>query len=178
MALRHTQVVDGRATARQQASKSGVAGVVRSSSHGLARSRELAAIPQLATPLRALTDAAPASKARTATITRARDTDEIGLKARGSSWGDQQQGFRGCWGPDMLPVHRPSLAQQQSFRAVPSSPPCCNVFFFDVQLDHTGEVPFKRILCANRGEIAIRVFRAGTELGLRTVSNNRGRGVA
>lgn len=30
--------------------------------------------------------------------------------------------------------------------------------------------PFKKILCANRGEIAIRVFRAGKELGLRTVS--------
>ncbi|WIA32059.1 hypothetical protein OEZ86_002911 [Tetradesmus obliquus] len=35
---------------------------------------------------------------------------------------------------------------------------------------HTGEVPFQKILCANRGEIAIRVFRAGTELGLRTVA--------
>ena len=32
------------------------------------------------------------------------------------------------------------------------------------------EVPFKKILCANRGEIAIRVFRAGAELGLRTVA--------
>lgn len=31
-------------------------------------------------------------------------------------------------------------------------------------------MPFKKILCANRGEIAIRVFRAGTELGLRTVA--------
>jgi pyruvate carboxylase len=30
--------------------------------------------------------------------------------------------------------------------------------------------PFKRLLCANRGEIAIRVFRAATELGLRTVA--------
>lgn len=40
---------------------------------------------------------------------------------------------------------------------------------FHSQLDHTGEVPFKKILCANRGEIAIRIFRAGTELGLRTV---------
>jgi pyruvate carboxylase len=39
-----------------------------------------------------------------------------------------------------------------------------------LQTFHTGEVPFKKILCANRGEIAIRVFRAGTELGLRTVS--------
>lgn len=35
---------------------------------------------------------------------------------------------------------------------------------------HTGEVPFKKIMAANRGEIAIRVFRAGTELGLRTVA--------
>jgi pyruvate carboxylase len=39
-----------------------------------------------------------------------------------------------------------------------------------VQTFHTGEVPFKKIMAANRGEIAIRVFRAGTELGLRTVS--------
>ena len=31
-------------------------------------------------------------------------------------------------------------------------------------------VPFRRVLCANRGEIAIRVFRAGTELGIRTVA--------
>jgi biotin carboxylase len=37
-------------------------------------------------------------------------------------------------------------------------------------MEHTGEVPFRKILCANRGEIAIRVFRATTELGLRTVS--------
>src|SRR3954464_1130476 len=31
-------------------------------------------------------------------------------------------------------------------------------------------VPFKRLLCAKRGEIAIRVFRAATELGFRTVA--------
>lgn len=37
------------------------------------------------------------------------------------------------------------------------------------QTFHTGEVPFRKIMAANRGEIAIRVFRAGTELGLRTV---------
>jgi pyruvate carboxylase len=30
--------------------------------------------------------------------------------------------------------------------------------------------PFRRLLCANRGEIAIRVFRASTELGIRTVA--------
>ncbi|KAF5836615.1 carbamoyl-phosphate synthase L chain, ATP binding domain-containing protein [Dunaliella salina] len=30
--------------------------------------------------------------------------------------------------------------------------------------------PFKKVLAANRGEIAIRIFRAGTELGLRTVA--------
>jgi pyruvate carboxylase len=37
---------------------------------------------------------------------------------------------------------------------------------------HSGlqsEVPFRKLMCANRGEIAIRVFRAGTELALRTV---------
>jgi pyruvate carboxylase len=31
-------------------------------------------------------------------------------------------------------------------------------------------LPFRRIMCANRGEIAVRVFRAATELGFRTVA--------
>jgi pyruvate carboxylase len=30
--------------------------------------------------------------------------------------------------------------------------------------------PIKKILAANRSEIAIRIFRAATELGLRTVA--------
>ena len=30
--------------------------------------------------------------------------------------------------------------------------------------------PFKKLLAANRSEIAIRIFRAATELGLRTVA--------
>eukprot|EP00879_Flechtneria_rotunda_P008891 GHRR01009311.1.p1 GENE.GHRR01009311.1~~GHRR01009311.1.p1 ORF type:complete len:945 (+),score=298.10 GHRR01009311.1:108-2942(+) len=47
----------------------------------------------------------------------------------------------------------------------------CRVSHNDgLETPHTGEVPFRKILCANRGEIAIRVFRAGTELGLRTVA--------
>jgi len=31
-------------------------------------------------------------------------------------------------------------------------------------------VPFKRVMAANRGEIAIRIFRACTELGIQTVA--------
>jgi hypothetical protein len=30
--------------------------------------------------------------------------------------------------------------------------------------------PFRKLMAANRSEIAIRIFRAGTELGLRTVA--------
>lgn len=30
-------------------------------------------------------------------------------------------------------------------------------------------IPFRKILCANRGEIAIRVFRAADELGIKSV---------
>ena len=38
-------------------------------------------------------------------------------------------------------------------------------------MDMTGELTrFSRILVANRGEIAIRVFRAATERGLRTIA--------
>ena len=31
-------------------------------------------------------------------------------------------------------------------------------------------VPFKRLMAANRGEIAIRIFRACTELGIQTIA--------
>ena len=30
--------------------------------------------------------------------------------------------------------------------------------------------PLQKLMAANRGEIAVRIFRAGTELGLRTVA--------
>lgn len=66
-----------------------------------------------------------------------------------------------------LQVHISQLVLRrlrQGFTMQASTPACLT------QVTNTGEVPFKKILCANRGEIAIRIFRAGTELGLRTVS--------
>jgi hypothetical protein len=38
-----------------------------------------------------------------------------------------------------------------------------------MQMDATTETGFNKIMAANRGEIAIRINRAGTELGLKTV---------
>lgn len=37
-------------------------------------------------------------------------------------------------------------------------------------MTHAERRPIRKLLCANRGEIAIRVFRAATELGIRTVA--------
>ncbi|KAK9814506.1 hypothetical protein WJX72_007023 [[Myrmecia] bisecta] len=39
-----------------------------------------------------------------------------------------------------------------------------------IVVEESEQTPFTKILCANRGEIAVRVFRAGTELGLRTLA--------
>lgn len=38
-----------------------------------------------------------------------------------------------------------------------------------LQIDEASETPFKKIMAANRGEIAVRIVRAGLELGLKTV---------
>src|SRR5437764_13145567 len=40
----------------------------------------------------------------------------------------------------------------------------------DLRAMTSPQPPFRRVMCANRGEIAIRVFRASTELGYRTVA--------
>lgn len=44
------------------------------------------------------------------------------------------------------------------------------------QIDAASETPFKKLMAANRGEIAIRITRAGIELGLKTVGGRGARG--
>src|SRR5215204_5300367 len=48
----------------------------------------------------------------------------------------------------------------------PPAPPADRSSFLELPMP----VPFKRVLAANRGEIAIRIFRACTELGIQTVA--------
>lgn len=45
------------------------------------------------------------------------------------------------------------------------------IFFNDpcMQVASNQESPFKKLMAANRGEIAVRITRAGLELGLKTV---------
>jgi pyruvate carboxylase len=38
-----------------------------------------------------------------------------------------------------------------------------------MQLANLKTLPFQKVMAANRGEIAIRIVRAGLELGLKTV---------
>ena len=42
-----------------------------------------------------------------------------------------------------------------------------------LQVSLDTETPFKKIMAANRGEIAVRITRAGLELGLQTVRGIR-----
>lgn len=52
----------------------------------------------------------------------------------------------------------------------PFTPPPPSFNDKGIVIDPAERTPFTRLLCANRGEIAVRVFRAGTELGLRTLA--------
>jgi pyruvate carboxylase len=73
-----------------------------------------------------------------------------------------------------LPARRP-VAAPAAPTTTPPPPPASAApppSFNDkgIVIDPAERTPFTRLLCANRGEIAVRVFRAGTELGLRTLA--------
>ena len=73
--------------------------------------------------------------------------------------------------PRPLARRRPvavGAAPTPSSPAAPLPPPSFNDK--GIVIDPAERTPFTRLLCANRGEIAVRVFRAGTELGLRTLA--------
>lgn len=46
---------------------------------------------------------------------------------------------------------------------------CCRIYYFVFILTRSIQKPITKLLVANRGEIAIRIFRAAHEMGIRTV---------
>lgn len=65
-----------------------------------------------------------------------------------------------CWRP-------PAQLGAPAAAAAPSAPYPHNPRWAGRSVDN--ELPFKKIMAANRGEISIRITRAGVELGLKTV---------
>jgi len=94
----------------------------------------------------------------------------------------QQQLFRLCRRPPSsqrpsLRARRPAAAGRAvavaaaaaaASSAVPAPAPVLNDKGIAVSPDEL--TPFKKLMSANRGEIAVRTFRAGTELGLTTTA--------
>lgn len=90
-----------------------------------------------------------------------------GCERRRSSFGGQQLPARALRG-SALPLPARSAAPRSASRlAVRAAAESTNGTGTP---NGAAQTPFKKILACNRGEIAIRICRAGTELGLRTVA--------
>jgi len=128
-------------------------------------------------PARRAGAAAPATTRTTrttTTVTTAMATATAALS--------QQQLFRLCRRPPSsqrpsLRARRPAAAGRAvavaaaaaaASSAVPAPAPVLNDKGIAVSPDEL--TPFKKLMSANRGEIAVRTFRAGTELGLTTTA--------